>query len=119
MTYIEMLQNPNLFIEAPIGMKDVPLQIQAFQKVDEEGNLLEEYYTPEEVVILGGHTINRVTTDGSKFIKGFCFSMDTIDELRAMMPQFNLVYGVDVKLHNIFEAQAELAKPEWNSDEQN
>ena len=116
MTYKQMMQNPNLFIIAPTDILDTALPIEIFNKVDEDGILIpNEYHTIREAIELGGHTVSRINNDKSKFFKGFCFTMDTIDDLRSMMPDFRLEYGVDIKLLNTFQVVEELAEDEWVS----
>ena len=118
MTPTQIMQNPNFFIECPIAIKDVELPIEIFKLPDdEEGNPTEGYYTVQEFVEAGGHTIVRFNNDGSRFIKGFCFTMDTIDVLRTMMPTFNLTYGVDVKLHNALQVGDVLSGADWTTQD--
>lgn len=117
MTPIQIMQNPNFWIVAPIAMLQAQIPLDAFLKPDEEGNLTEDHYTVEEFVKAGGHTVSRFNNDGSKFIKGFCFTMDTANELIEMLPSYGLEYKVDAKLINKLQYPDELALDEWKTIE--
>ena len=117
MTYKEVMETPNFYIIAPTAIKNVPLPIEFFAKKDENDAVIAgEFYTVAEVVELGGHTIERYSNDGLKFAKGFCFTFDTANELVAMLPDYNLTYGVDVKLINELEIGGELNTAEWKQE---
>ena len=118
MTYKQILQNPNFYVVGKIAMKDISLEMKLFQKSDEEGvEIVGEYNTLDEAVVLGGHKITRFNNDKTMFCHGLCLSIPEALELIALLPSLNLRYVVDVDVLSKLELTDYLNKPEWqNSD---
>ena len=107
------MENPNYYLIAPTAMLGQTIDTPVFKKYDEEGIDTGELYTIQEFVEVGGHTIVRYSNDESMFCKGFCVSMDTADEIKAILPSYGLTYGVHVKFLTSLEVDEELSKDEW------
>ena len=103
----------NFYIQAPIGMLEVPLPLVAFLKPD----TIDEYYTIPEYLATMNQTVERYSNDGVYFLKGFGFNIDGLDELRLLLPDWGLTENVNFFIYSHPEALEELAKPEWNTEE--
>lgn len=103
----------NMYVVAPTAMLEVPLPIESFKIIDEEGNDTGEYHTVPTYLAEEGRTVTRFSSDGSKFVKGFNWTVKTIDEVREKLPGFSLTYGTDVVIMNHDEVLELLATEEW------
>lgn len=103
----------NMYISAPSAMLEVPLPLESFKILDENGIWNNEYHTIPTYLAEEGRTVTRFSNDGTKFVKGFNWTVSTIDEVREKLSDFNLTYGVDVVIMNHDEVMKLLATPEW------
>jgi len=104
----------NLYLMGPTAMLDVPMPITGWEKND---IMPIEYYSINEYVASYGHTIEQFNTDGSLFVKGFNWTVDKIDEARALCEASDeLTYGENVRILNHNETMELLASDAWNAD---
>ena len=106
----------NFYIKSPVEMLDIPLPLEAFLKPADNTDT-ERYYTINEYLASINQTIERWTNDGVYFLKGFGFDIDSLDELRLLLPDYGLEEKVNFFIVSPGQVGVELAKPEWNSDE--
>jgi len=97
----------NFYIKAPVGMLEIPIELTAFDKGDGT------YYTIPEYLATYNHTVDRFTTDGTMFLKGFGFTIKVLDELRAKLADYGLTEDTNFFILSQPEAVEELSKPEW------
>jgi len=107
----------NFYIVAPVAMLEIALPLAAFKKIDDEGNE-DGYYTIPEYLTTISHTVSRYSADNTKFCKGFGFNLAGIDELRGKLGDYGLTLGEDLLILSPGEVQDELAKPEWNKEDE-
>ena len=105
----------NMYLVAPSAMLDTPLPLVTWEKVDEFGVQITptQYHTINSYVAQYGNKVSRFSNDGTLFMKGFNWTVNKIDEVRAKASGFGLVYGTSLMILNHDEAMALLATPAW------
>jgi len=114
-----MIKQENMYLVAPAAMLDTPLPLETWEKVDENGVMLDpvEYHTVRSYVAQFGNTVDRFSLDGTLFMKGFNWTVHKIDEVRNKAGNFGLTYGTDLFILNHDEAMEMLATPAWTAPE--
>ena len=107
----------NMYVIAPTAMLEVPLPIESFKILNEDGVETGEYHTIVSYLAEEGRTVTRFSNDGSKFAKGFSWNVATIDEVRERLPDYGLTYGQDVLILTHSEVLEVLDTDEWKADE--
>ena len=97
-----MINTPqeNMYLVAPTAMLDVELPLESFKKVDDEGIETGEYHSIVSYLASLNHTVERYNNDKTMFIKGFNWTIDTIDEVREKCVAFGLEYKVNLFILN-------------------
>ena len=106
-----MTPQENLYLVAPSAMLDTPLPLNSFLK--EDGT----YHSITSYLATYNHTVERFSTDGTMFIKGFNWTMSTVDEVRAKCGDFNLVYGDTLLILNHDESMELLSTVDWKKED--
>jgi len=101
----------NFYIKANVELLEVPLPLEAFKKEDDS------YMTIPEYLATFGHKVTRFSNDGSMFIKGFGFTYKGIQELTGKLADFGLGVDQNFWILSPAEVKEELAKPEWQKEE--
>ncbi|WBC28521.1 replication origin binding protein [Thiohalocapsa phage LS06-2018-MD03] len=115
----------NQTIIGKVELLEVKYPFLALGKDDEElvnnPELLEPITLPEYVATYG-HSIKRFNKDKTKFMKPMQFNRKGIKQLEKALDEMEFVEGVDIWILYDIEVPDELAKDEWqgeNEDEPN
>ena len=108
----------NMYLVAPSAILDVPLPLETWEKVDENGVQIDpvEYHSVRSYLAQFGHTVDRFNNDSSMFMKGFNWTVHKIDEVRSKSNDLGLEYGKNLLILNHDEAMDLLATPEWSAE---